>query len=163
MSSGQLVQDLPAPTAETENLDVAIISAATDILPNPALGVGVFWVDGERIEYLSKIEISPGTWELGLLRRGTNGTAPTLHTALVPEVSNPMSFVPNRVWIERTNFMPVQSNETVWQATNTLPDLTTEELPDEYTSVTAVPLGGLWYSSTNQAVFLKDGQGKAIL
>jgi len=165
-SAGELVEDLPAPTAETENLGVIIVTHPTDIFPNPAPTPTAVWIDGERIEYRTKTQINSTTWELGWLRRGTENTAATTHTAMVPTVANPLVLVPNKVWIERTNYMPVGSNETVWQATNTLPDLSTEQVypadPPAYTSVTAVPLGGMWYSITPQASFLKNGQGKSI-
>lgn len=160
--SGVLVTDLPSPTKETENLDVLVVSTVSDILPNPDIAVGVVWIDGERIEYRTKVEASPGVWELGLLVRGTKGTAPTHHYAMVPTVVDPMILVPNKVWIEQTNIMPYDSDNTVWQAVDSLPDLSTETIPNEYTSVTSVPLGGLWYSETNPATFLKNGQGKSI-
>ncbi len=161
--AGELVEDLLAPTLETDNIQHVIVTAATDIFPDPEDIAGVVWIDGERIEYRSKVVINPTTWMLGLLRRGTEETAPNLHTALVPTVADPLIFVPNKVWVERSNSMPSGSHNSVWQASNTLPDLTTEEDPNEYTSVTSVPLGGLWYAQTAAATFLKNGPGKSIL
>lgn len=159
-TAGTLVNDLLAPTLETENIQFIVVTAPTDIFPDES---GVVWIDGERIEYRMKETIDPVTWKLSLLRRGTEGTAPNLHTALVPTVANPLVFVPNKVWIEDGNNMPSSVNNSVWQASNTLPDPSTEVLPDEYTSVTAVPLGGVWYAQTPAASFLKNGQGKSIL
>jgi hypothetical protein len=124
--------------------------------------MGVVWIDGERIEYGSKVEASPGIWELGLLVRGTKGTAPTHHYAMVPTVADPLTLVPNKVWIEQGNIVPYNAQTGIWQAIDSSPDVSTEIIPGEYTDVTSVPLGGLWYSTTNPATFLKNNQGKSI-
>ena len=193
--AGTLVFDIAAPTAPTENLDVITVfvdplthPSGTDILPNPGTTPGVIWIDGERIEYGSKTLSAVDTWELKLVRRGTKGTAPTSHSALVPEVDevntgpngetilvDPPVFVPNYVWIERFNVMPLTSDVDVWNALDPLPDPLTQTLnfgyapwgslvlwSDTYTDVTAVPAGGLWYAYTVEANFLKQKEGKSI-
>lgn len=157
-AAGILVQDILAPTAETYNIGVIVVSASADIFPDIENDHAAVWIDGERIEYRTKTEIEPGVWELGELRRGTAGTALTAHYVIDPETLGP-----NKVWVERNNVLSSSSGSVVWQATNTSPDITTEVQPDEYSNVTAVPLGGLWYSQTSQATFLKQGQGKSIL
>jgi len=158
--AGTLVFDLLSPTAETENIDIITISVTDDILPNPENGTEAIWIDGERIEYRMKIQISANTWELRLVRRGTNGTAPDNHLALTA------------VWIERANVMPSNSNIDVWNAidiTPTPPGTSPWEISPweispwdiRYTGITSVPLGGLWYAQTAEAVFLKQ-EGTSI-
>jgi hypothetical protein len=58
--------------------------------------------------------------------------------------------------------MPVTSNVDVWNATNSTGDPSTEVAPNEFTSVSAVPLGGLWYAQTPEAIFLKLEQGTSL-
>lgn len=162
--SGSLVLDLPAPTAETENLDVITVAAASDIFPDPDNTHGTIWVNGERIQYRMKTLIATNIWELRLVQRGTMGTSAALHTAL------------DTVWVERANIMPVESNNNVWNAADSAPINTSFisqygsgpwgsllwTMPLEYTDITSVPLGGLWYSQTPEATFLKQGQGISI-
>jgi len=143
VESGELVTDLPAPTGETENVASIIVTAATDVFPEPINNPGVVWVEGERIEYMLKEPAGPNQWRLGLLRRGTDGTAPTLHLANA------------KVWSEKSNLLPFNSDQEVWNATDPLP-----QPGDE--NVNSVPLGGLWYAQTPQAIFLKQKQGKAV-
>jgi hypothetical protein len=58
--------------------------------------------------------------------------------------------------------MPANSNIDAWSAIDSTGDPATEIVPNEFTSVTSVPLGGLWYAQTPEATFLKQEQGKAI-
>jgi hypothetical protein len=174
--AGTLVTTLLAPTEVTYNVQTITVSAASDIFPDPVLSApGVIWIEGERIEYKLKTLIAVNTWELGLVRRGTMGTAATQHDAMVPEVDptsvgpdgetilrNPIVLTPNKVWVERGNHMPVTSNVDVWNATNSTGDPSTEVAPNEFTSVSAVPLGGLWYAQTPEAIFLKLEQGTSL-
>jgi hypothetical protein len=150
--AGTLVIALPAPEAATENLDVITVSTVGDILPDPENGHETIWINGERIQYRLKTQISANTWELRLVQRGTMGTAPTSHD------------VSSKVWIERENEMPSTSNDAVWNAVDSNPDLLTETPPSSgrYTSVVSTPLGGLWYAETTEAVFLKQEQGISI-
>lgn len=170
---GSLLIDLPAPTSLDENLDVITVfvdplthPAGTDILtdPGPASTPGVIWIEGERIEYRLKTLIAPDTWELRLVRRGTMGTGPTEHLAMIPSLADPLILVPNPVWVERNNYMPVPANDEVWNILTApgIPDISTEGPVNEFTSVTNVPVGGLWYSYTAQAEFLKQEEGNGI-
>lgn len=170
---GILVNDLPAPTSLDENLYVITVfvdplthPAGTDILPNPGpeSAPGVIWVQGERIEYRMKELVAPNTWELRLVRRGTMGTAPTEHLAMIPSLADPLILVPNPVWVEKNNYMPVDANAEVWNVLTApaIPNPATEGPVNEFTSVTNVPVGGLWYSYTVQANFLKQEQGNGI-
>jgi hypothetical protein len=175
--AGDLAIDLPAPSLLQDNIDVITVTAAADILPNPGELPGVIWINGERIEYKDKQIIAINTWELRLVRRGTMGTAPAEHLALVPEVDevntgpggqtilvDPPVYVPNKVWIEKFNYIPGLPNEEVWNVDTLpgIPDLSTIQAPSVYTSVTNVPVGGLWYSYTPEANFLKSKEGKSI-
>lgn len=155
--SGTLVNAIPAPMTANENLDVITVFVdpithpiTTDILPDPGSTHETVWIEGERLEYRTKTLVAPNTWALGKVRRGTNGTAPLPHNASVT------------VWVERNNSFG--GNNDVWNASDTSPDLLTVDPlnPGEYTSVAAVPLGGLWYAGTTEAVFLKQEQGKSI-
>lgn len=108
--SGILVNDILAPTINTENLENIVVfvdpathPATTDILPNPTLIPGVIWINGERIEYKIKTLLEANTWSLTAVHRGTNGTAPTLHTALIPSLDDASILVPNPVWVESGN------------------------------------------------------------
>lgn len=169
---GQLLIDLPAPTSPTENTDVITVYVDPDthpittyILPDPiSIEPVAIWIGGERIEYKVKELIAPNTWELRLIRRGTNGTAPVDHSALIPSLADPLVLVPNPVWVESFNSLAIESNEAVWNILNepAIPDLLTETSPNEYTSVSNIPIGGLWYSYTDQAEYLKDEQGVGI-
>jgi len=182
--AGTLMIDLPAPTAATENLDVITVfvdpvthPSGTDILPNPGDQPGVIWIDGERIEYRDKVISAANTWELRLVRRGTMGTAPTEHLALVPMVDevnsgpdgqtilvDPPVYVGNSVWVEKFNNIPGIPDEEIWNVTNlpAIPDPASEQSPSVFTSVLNVPLGGLWYAQTPEAMFLKEKIGKSI-
>jgi len=147
-----LAVTLPAPTSLDENIDVIVVTSLTDILPTPSLVPGVIWINGERIEYKMKTLVALNTWELRLVRRGTMGTAPTEHVAL------------SYIFVERGNIMPAGSDVEVWNAVSlpASPDLSTETSPGEFTSITSVPMGGLWYADTPEANFLKQAQGKSI-
>ena len=183
--SGVLVENLPAPAELTENLQIITVFVdptthpdGTDILPDPIGNIPAVWIGGERIEYRIKEYISPNTWALRSIRRGTKGTGIVDHPALIPSLEDPLVLVPNPVWVENNNIMPAGCNETVWNAVDPSPDESTEdlfylwdvgpwdELPwDEglrYTSVTSVPLGGLWYALTPEATYLKNNQGISI-
>jgi len=172
--SGELVVDLPAPTQATENLDVIRVlirpeahPITTDILPEPGPGSipGVIWIGGERIEYRQKTPYAANIWDLTLVRRGTMGTAPTNHPAMIPSLADPLILVPNPVWIEKDNVLPPVAIDTVWNVfPPTSADPTTETPPasNEYTSVENVAIGGLWYAETAQANFIKEQQGKSI-
>lgn len=137
--AGVLVYDLSEPDAATENLDVITVFASDDILPDPAGGHETIWINGERIQYRLKIQLTATTWELRLIQRGTNGTAPVLHTAST------------KVWVESNNRLTETANNVVWNRINSDPN------------DTSVPLGGLWYAQTTEAVFLKQGQGISIV
>ena len=182
---GTLMFDVPAPTAETENLDVITVfvdplthPSGTDILPTPnATQPGVIWIDGERIEYRYKAIVAANTWELKLVRRGTMGTVPAPHLALVPTVDevtagpdgetilvDPPVYVGNYVWVEEFNNLPGIPDEEIWNVTNLpgVPDPASEQSPNVFTSVLNIPLGGLWYAQTPEAMFLKEKIGKSI-
>ena len=169
---GSLAIDLPAPTSLDENIQVITVFVdplthpiTTDILPDPVVSVpGVIWIGGERIEYRMKTLSAPNTWELQLVRRGTMGTVPADHTAMIPSLANPMILVPNPVWVEKNNHMPAGSDIEVWNASAlpATPDLSTQTAPNEYTSIQNVPLGGMWYAQTPMANFLKDEEGTSI-
>jgi hypothetical protein len=175
IDSGILLIDLPAPqsglTMYDYNIQVITVYVdpithpiTTDILPNPGLVPGVIWINGERIEYRNKELIAPDTWELKLVARGTMKTSATEHLAMIPSLADPMILVPNPVFIERNNIMPAGSNDDVWNvlALPAIPDPATEGPVNEFTSVQNVPLGGLWYAQTPEAIFLKDEQGISI-
>ncbi len=165
--SGVLNFDLVAPTTITGSngvvtafVDPTTHPDGTDIFVDPTLLIpGVIWIEGERIEYYGKTLVSANTWQLTDLRRGTNGTAPTLHPALVPSIENPLILVPNVVRVEAGNEMFSSSNDVSWNLVSQpgSPILSTETEPNKYTSVGTTPIGGLWYARTDQAVFLKVG------
>ena len=175
--SGVLVNTLAAPTTLTENLDVITVTATTDIFPEAApASPAAIWINGEKIVYRVKTEINPTTWELSIVQRGKDGTAPVEHLAS------------SIVWIEHNNvirsttvsnssdiagYSLFDSNVAAWNATNQVPDLSTELLdyslpipapfnPPRYSSIAGASTGGVWYASTQQAEFLKDGLGKAV-
>ena len=146
--SGSLAVDLPAPTKETENVQSITVSAAIDIFPTPSTQPGVIWIRGERIEYRLKTPIAAGTWRLQKVRRATEGTAADTHLAGL------------KVFVEANNIMLGSSNNTVWNAI----DSTGTNLiaPGEYSNVSSVPIGGIWYANTPEAVFLKQQQGSSL-
>lgn len=162
--SGILVNALTSPTATDENLDVIVVQCVDDILPPPGAEPGVIWIEGERIEYRMKtlVDGTIDTWELRLVRRSTMGTSATAHAVLIPSLEDPLVMIPNPVWVERSNVMSSNSDITMWNAINSMPDPTTEGEPGEFTNVSNVPLGGLWYAQTQQATFLKQGPGVGI-
>lgn len=193
--AGELVDDLLAPDENSYNIQSITVfvdpithPTGTDILPEPSVtNPGVIWIEGERIEYLYKSLIAVDTWQLKLLRRGTMGTGITEHLALVPEVDevnanlagetilvNPEVLVPNKVWVEDFNLLPLDSDVQIWNAIDSSPLLPTGgtdfgivpwgDFPwsDTYTNITYVPLGGLWYANTSQAEFLRRKVGKSI-
>lgn len=230
IDSATLVYDLLAPQEPNENIEVITVLDINHVLPDPGADHGTIWIGGERIEYRVKELVATNTWELKLIQRGTMGTAATNHDAMVPEVDttlvgpngetilkNPIILTPNKVWVERSNYMPTTSNIDVWNKINadgtTInivhwtasivdPDIPLEfqqayQMYDrvihgegevfyankkimkdanftfnstdwtpvsdtEYTSITSVPLGGLWYAQTPEAVFLKQEQGVSI-
>jgi hypothetical protein len=152
VDSGTLVYDLSAPTTLNENTDVITVSTFSDILPTPeSFDPGVIWIEGERIEYKSKTQISTNVWELRLVRRGTRGTAPTEHIATT------------KAFVEQGNNLAAGSEDEVWNVilAPALPDPATP-IPGGFTSVSNIPVGGLWYSGTAQAIFLKAEQGTSI-
>jgi hypothetical protein len=168
--SGILVLDLPAPTAETENLDVITVAAASDIFPDPDNTHGTIWINGERIQYRMKTPhpTLANTWELRLIQRGTMGTAAVAHIVstygYAPWGSLLWTMPSQVVWVERANIMPTESNTIVWNAADANADPLTETTPGsgDYTNISLVPLGGLWYAQTPEATFLKQGQGISI-
>ena len=134
--AGILVNELLAPTAETENTDYMIVNVNTDILPEPGTPNTALWVDGERIEYNMKHLISPNTWKLSALRRGTKDTAISDHYPMSYSLSGS---VQTKVWIERNNIMPVWSNNSSTPTTSFI-----------------------WYRNTPQSEFLRNSPGNAL-
>jgi hypothetical protein len=156
---GELVFDLLSPTATTENLDVITVFVdplthpiTTDILPDANNVAEAIWINGERIEYKMKTLVAANTWELRLIRRGSQGTSAPSHLS------------GSSVWIEKNNIMPTNSNIDVWNAINQIANPLSESPPlsSQFTNVTSVPLGGLWYAQTQEAIFLKQSQGTSI-
>ena len=188
VDSGLLVVDLLTPTATTDNIETITVSFATDILPEPvATAYPAIWINGERIQYSVKTEVNTTTWVLGGIRRGTRGTAPTLHPAasiVWVEKNNEMIFQPADIgwdtatWDTATwdtiEYTSAEPDIEVWNITELGPDLSTQIGFDQlgwdtigfdapvYTSVKAVSDGGLWYAETYEAEFLKAGPGAAI-
>jgi hypothetical protein len=180
--SGILTADLLAPDAATYNIQELTIyvnpvthPAGTDILPDPGSNPGVVWINGERIEYRDKQLTAADTWTLRLLRRGTMGTGITEHLALIPSLANPLILVPNPVFVEAHNHMPLSADVNAWNAYSNAPDLLTYigfagfpwqlqpwDIIAGYSNVAGVYAGGLWYSQTAEALFLIDAQGRAI-
>lgn len=157
--AGELLNVLPAPETITLNIDVITVYVdplthmVTDILPEPGAIPGTIWINGEQIEYRHKALIAPNTWELRLVYRGINGTAPTMHD------------IASKVWVSDVNIIP-DSSDKVWSlidATNPTPDLTTQTEPGKYTSINGVAIGGLWYAGTPQAEFLKSEPGTSVI
>ena len=158
--AGTLITDLPAPqlTAST-HADVITVfvdpsnhTITTNIFPEPSTALpGKVWINGEKIEYRAKTQIAANTWQLSLLRRGSDQTAPAPHLSS------------SDVWVEQENIMQGTPDIDVWNATAQTPNLTTEVLPNEFTSISAVAAGGIWYATTPEAMYLKDSLGKAIL
>src|SRR5690606_14470363 len=119
---GILLNDITSPTSLDENIEVITVFVDpvthpinTDILSNPfGNSPGIIWIQGERIEYRMKTLVAPNTWELRLVRRGTMGTAPTEHLAMIPSLADPLILVPNPVWVEKNNYLPVGADVEVW-------------------------------------------------
>ncbi len=159
--SGALGLALPAPRATSTNLQTATIFVnpashplGTDILPQPSGpdDPGVVWIDGERIEYEAKTLVSPNVWRISKIRRGTDGTCPTAHDVAAV------------VWVEKGNVFADQSGSNI-KAWNVLDNSqqTAARPAGQYTDLDGTPpLGGLWYSRTDQALFLKQEQGRFI-
>lgn len=169
--SGTLMVDLPPATPDNTYVIVVSVNPlthpiSTDILPDPTnLVPGVIWINGERIEYRSKTaSVAPNTWELRSVRRGTNGTSAVEHLALIPSLADPLTLVPNPVWIEADNIMPAGSYEDVWNAASlpAIPDPATEVEPGKYTSILNPAASGLWGANTPEAVFLREHIGRSI-
>ena len=141
-SKGTLVNAINMPTLSTENLDVIIVTAASDIFPEPTNNKpGIIWVDSERIEYKEKVELTATTWQLNYILRGSEQSGIATHA------------VGAQVFVETTNVMQSTANIDVWNAVDKLP------ANGGNTNVTSVPLGGLWYAQTKEATFLKQGVG----
>lgn len=175
VDSGVLVNDLPAPTADTDNISIIRVSASSDIYQTPRVNSpGVIWINGERIEYLAKVAVTTGVWDLKLVRRGTMGTTPSYHAAMVPEIALPLGpnsdtvvkdpqvLTPNKVWVESDNQMQDGANIAVWNARDSMPAPLSETSTGVFTNVASVPLGGLWYSQTEEAMFLKMSTGRSL-
>jgi hypothetical protein len=147
--SGTLSVAVTAPTAATNNLDIITVTATADIFPTPApLAPGVIWIEGERMEYDVKILSGVNTWQLKNVARGTNGTSAVAHA------------VGKKVFIEQSNSMPAGANDIPWNmATNTM----TPDPASPTTKILNVPIGGLWYSGTDEANFLKASLGSIPL
>ena len=154
IDSATLVYDLLAPQEPNENIEVITVLDINHILPDPGADHGTIWIGGERIEYRVKELVATNTWELKLIQRGTMGTSATEHTVLIPSLADPLVLVPNPVWVERSNYMPTTSDVDVWNAYDTT--------PNGFDNITSVPIGGLWYAQTPEAVFLKQEQGVSI-
>jgi len=181
IDSGTLVSDIPWPTAGiTDNTEVITVTADTDIFPDPDdLDGAAFWIGGERIEYKLKEPVVGQTnvWELKLIRRATQGTSAVEHNVMIPSLEDPLVLVKNPVWIEKDNIIPEGANITVWNASR-LPAKADGASAfgasfgynawgqfiwgNQYTSIEDVPLGGLWYAQTPEAVFLTESQGISI-
>lgn len=156
---GALSIELLAPTAETYNInsvtvfvDPATHPDGTDILTDPdAVNPGVIWINGERIEYRDKLLVGANTWELRLVMRGSMGTGITEHP------------VGSLVFVEGHNGLPGDPDIGMWSASAlpAAPDVATQQATNVYTSVNSVPLGGLWYSRTPEAIFLIEEQGSS--
>ena len=174
--SGTLVLALPEPTQYSENVDSITVTSTSDIFPAPSGSVHpAVWINGERITYGLKTVINATTWELSQLHRGTNGTAPDAHivSSLVwSESYNALIFFPAPTpydvgpydmteW-DSDGSSPSNPGIRVWNATDEVPDVSTQVGPSKYTSIQAVSQGGLWYAATLQSQFLKEGQGQAI-
>ena len=154
IDSATLVYDLLAPQEPNENIEVITVLDINHVLPDPGADHGTIWIGGERIEYRVKELVATNTWELKLIQRGTMGTSATEHTVLIPSLADPLVLVPNPVWVERSNYMPTTSDVDVWNAYDTT--------PNGFDNITSVPIGGLWYAQTPEAVFLKQEQGVSI-
>jgi len=154
IDSATLVYDLLAPQEPNENIEVITVLDINHVLPDPGADHGTIWIGGERIEYRVKELVATNTWELKLIQRGTMGTSATEHTVLIPSLADPMILVPNAVWVEKGNYIPGSPNIDVWNAVDTT--------PVGSDNITSVPMGGLWYAQTPEAMFLKQSQGISI-
>jgi len=126
----------PAITNQTVSFQVQ----GPDIFQVPSnTFIAAVWIDGERIEYQTKTQISSDVWEFGRLIRGTSGTSPANHTA--DSTIN--------IYAELAQNMPSNSDIDIWNLANpTVDDI--------------AALGGLWWAETPQAIFLKQGPGEAV-
>jgi hypothetical protein len=147
-NAGELVSAITA-TSDTVTVYVdPLTHAVTDIFPE----AGEMWINGERIEYTTKEIVTTDTWILSGIRRALQGTSPIAHQS------------GSKVFAEINNVMPLVSNDNVWNAL-TLPasvNTSTQTAPGEYTSIANAATGGMWYSNTAPAAFLKTAQGKAV-
>lgn len=159
--SAELAEDIPAPIVPNENTTYIVVYDPLGILPDPTNRAVAIWIDGERFEYrIKEATDTADTWKLSEVARGTMNTAPTAHSAEVPEVSpnagvggntvlvNPPVLVPNKVWIETDNALSQSSNLDIWNLIEP--------------GVEDAPAGGLWYAQTPDAIFLQQQQGKSI-
>lgn len=112
IESGILVKDLYAPTIETTEIQTILVyvdplthPTRPDILPDPSAGPCAIWINGERIEYKIKSYVDNNTWELSELVRGSQGTAPNDHLAMISSLADPLVMVPNPVWVENENVL----------------------------------------------------------
>lgn len=175
--AGELVTSLPAPTVETENINIITVfvdpttHTNTNILPDPVISgePGVIWINGERIEYLYKTPVSENTWELKLVYRGTQGTGITEHAAgskvfiekdqrILGTYTDPN----NEVWNSYTT--PAMPNLSTYMPPNipwnTLPwDTFFWDGSDRFSNILETTAGGLWYSTSSEALFLQNGPG----
>jgi hypothetical protein len=161
----------------------------TDILPDPGTSSAAIWIDGERIEYRMKTAgVYPNTWELRLVMRGTAQTGITNHvagSAIWIERDNIIPGTPDiddwsaintagsyQAWNQSTtyytgdiitylgfNYSATTTIAPLGPTPNINPLWTLSGPGSNFTSVTSVPLGGLWYSQTPEAIFLKQAQG----
>jgi hypothetical protein len=86
------------------------------------------------------------------VQRATQGTSPIAH------------MVADKVFVEHSNIMPASSTNNAWNAL-TLPagvNTSTQTAPNQYTSISNAATGGVWYSNTAPAAFLKAAQGNAV-
>ena len=158
--SGELSVNLPAPSMSmsVDNLDEITVFvdpskyAATNILPSPSSSTpGVIWINGERIEYKEKTLLSPNTWILRLVRRGTHHTSATAHAS------------GSVVYIEQGEVIPQTQTsvfDEAWNAVQTppVPNLATPVVgTGGYSNITDVEDGGIWYAQTAEANHLKAG------
>ncbi len=149
-----LAVELVAPAQNVINtiyvyVDPVIHANSAFVLPKPTANyTPAIWINGERIEYmdLNISETILDTWELKSIRRGTQGTMPDKHVVL------------SKIFVERFNKFNTIANVNVWNAGTLInPAVSTTS-----SNIVSVPLGGLWYAQTPEAIFLKNGQGSAI-
>jgi hypothetical protein len=146
--SGALVTSITA----TSDVIQVYVDPLSHIVTNVFPEAGAIWINGERIVYSTKTDITADTWELSGIQRATQGTSPIAHSTT------------DKVFVEHSNTMPGTSFNNVWNAL-TLPavvNTTTQTAPNEYTSISNAATGGIWYSNTAAAAFLKAAQGNAV-